>query len=237
MYTATHQYLSVIGEAFNLTEKWQFGLRLQDATYTNDAVAFAAQSVLKDWWTASGTFGVNTGFGSLNTHTISEIKVAKVQPDGTYPAGTISSSYFYPVPVAGVNVPDKHTMPQDSVAITLTTPVPRGLGSKGRIYLPPSTRYQIEVDGRLAITSAQSIMDSVRLLLQGLNAKLEIGTISVMSRGRGVPNPPVLGKKPTYTYPNAGVTNAVTGIKVGRVIDTQRRRRRSITELPLSVAI
>lgn len=236
-FTTQHRYLSVIGAAYNNTEKWQFGLRLTDCPGTNDAIAAAAAPIFKNWWTNLANFAGTQNAGAPNTHELKEIKVATVDVDGTYPPNTVSSSFFYPAATLGPNVPPTAMLPQASVAATLLTAIPRGRGSKGRIFLPPSTWATTGADGRMTPVNAGNIANGVKNFILLLNAEPSIGSVAVMSRGKAAPLPPVLGKRPKYTYPNPGTTAIATSVRVGLVVDTQRRRRRALAELPVTVVI
>lgn len=231
-FTAVHHYISVIGDAYASAERWQFGLRvgLGNAVPGNAAIALALSDDVSNWWSlAGGQF-----FGSVQTHRLVELKVATIDTDGEYLAGTYSASHFYVPPIQGGTLAPPGQVAQNSIVATLTTAIPRGLASKGRIYLPPSAHQTPAVDGLLSITIAKRIADSVKTLINGINADPTVGDVSVFSRGPAERGPDLPNGKPTYTYPNPGVTQVVTGVSVGRVVDTQRRRRRSLAELPVA---
>lgn len=233
-----HQYMTVIGDAYNSAERWQFGMRLTDGGVSNQVTAEAISDDVEAWW--RGTTGYTTAnqFLANSSHRLTELKVARIQPDGTYPDTDPSYSHFYVPPIAGPALPKDGTVAQNTIAVTLTTALPRGYASKGRIYLPPSQLYvPNQTTGIIDAINADKIRDSIRTLINAINANTVVGNVAIYSRGKGVPTFNSVKNRIEYSYPNPGASNVVTGVRVGRVIDTQRRRRRSLTELPESVAL
>ena len=232
-YPNAHGYVSVIGSAYGGSEHWQFGFRLDPAPVGNQAMADDLAPIIQAWWLGSApyTAGVDK-FGSLNTHTLDEIKVAQVGTDGRYVPEVPSASHFFIPVAAGVTNPGQGQVPQATVVATLRTALPRGLASKGRIFLPPSSEYMPGADGRLTTGAADHLRDSVLRLIRAVNASALVGNVTIFSKGRGVPTYNAARNRIEYTYPNPGAKQLVTGVAVGRVVDTQRRRRRSLAEAP-----
>ena len=232
-YPNAHGYVSVIGSCYGATEHWQFGFRVDPAPVGNQAMADDLAPLIQAWWHGDSpyTAGVDK-LASLNTHTLDEVKVAQVDVDGNYKTDVPSASHLFTTPVVGSQNPNAGQLPQGTVVATLTTALPRGLASKGRIFLPPSGEYIPGTDGRIASGSADHLRDSVLRLIRSINASSLVGNVTVFSRGRGVPTYNATKHRVEYTYPNPGAKNIVTGVRVGRVVDTQRRRRRSLSESP-----
>lgn len=226
-----HQYVTVIGDCYGATERWQFGFRLDPMGPGNQSVADAVAGYVEQWWrsTTPYTAGVDT-FQPSNTHRLTEVKVAAIDPDGTYPADIPSASHFYPAPIVGDFTPPTGQSAQQTMCVTLTTALPRGLASKGRIFLPPSYWYKPGSDGLMTAADALKVGKSIQRLINAINADSLVGLVSIFSRGRGEASYDAQHKRVEYTYPNPGAVNAVTGVKVGRVVDTQRRRRRALPE-------
>lgn len=236
-FPQAHQYVTVIGDSYAQTERWQFGLRLTSGGVSNQATADAIKPIVLKWWVGTAApYSVNSNFGAPTTHRLTEIKCANIETTGLYPPTLPSASSFIVPPQAGSAAPHAGMLAQGSMAMTLMTAIPRGLASKGRVYLPPSIRYQPGTDGLLAAAEAQKLADSFLNLIKEINADALVGNVAVFSRGKGHPAPSANGKKILYTYPDPGAMNLVTGIRVGRVVDTQRRRRRSLAEAPVTAA-
>lgn len=230
-YPEQHQYMTVIGDAYNATERWQFGMRLSDGGVSNQETALAIADDVEAWWRSNAApYETGNHFGASNSHRLTELKVARIGVDGQYPDGEVSYSHFYLPPIVGAYVKPTAEVAQTSACVTLTTATPRGLASKGRVFLPSSVRYVTQADGLMTAADAQSIANSVMLLINAVNANAVVGNVMIYSRGKGVPAWDAARRKVTYTYPNPGASHAVTGTSCGRVLDTQRRRRRQLVE-------
>lgn len=229
-YQFEHRYITVIGDCYGGAERWQFGLRMLMQDADNETAALALAPIVERWWRGTG-YAAGNEYGSLNTYRLTELKVAHILQSGLYPADEASYSHFYLPAIAGQYGPvgAVNVAPQLTNTCTLTTGVPRGLGSKGRVYLPPNSQ-SITADGRLAAANAAQNARSMKQFINELNADGLEGPVMVMSRGRGVPSYNAEKKRVEYDYPTPGPANAVTGVRFGRVIDTQRRRRRSLVE-------
>jgi len=107
---------------------------------------------------------------------------------------------------------------QMAVAVTLTTGYSTGVAKKGRFYLPCPVYYPSATDGLISATEANAIQDAAALWLTTMNASNPDYRVAVFSRKSG-----------------AALHRLVTGVWVGRVIDTQRRRRRSLPETYVTV--
>jgi len=232
-----HHYVTVIGDSFGSTEAWQFGFRLTDGGASNEATALAIAAHVEAWWTPAAPYGAGNIFNSLATHRLTELKVAKIREDGTYPPDEPSYSHFYLPPIAGQTGKPAGMTAQDTTAVTLTTALPRGLASKGRLYLPPHAQALPDATGLVPAATIDPVMQSIRTLINAINATAVVGNVAVFSRGKGVPTYNADRNRIEYTYPNPGAFNVVTGVSMGRVVDTQRRRRRQLTELPQVAAL
>jgi hypothetical protein len=231
-YPSTFMYCTVIGDCFGGKERWQFGFKMLDSGLSSQAVALGLANHIEEWWRASPVaYDTGRQFLPPNTHRLTEFKVARVGPDGKYPEGETAYSHFFLPPITTANARPATLTPQNSICVTLTTAKPRGLASKGRIFLPPSIQYTIaDGDGLVPVAAAQEIRESVKILLQRLNNDEQGTNVAIFSRGKGVPTWDPERRKVTYEYPNPGAVENVTGVRVGRVVDTQRRRRRQLVE-------
>ena len=231
-FTVPHLYIAVIGNSYTETEHWQFGLRATRLGSETDmkVVAGSLQGAFNTWWTNT----VGSAFKPVDTHSLAELKVMNLNEDGIQYVNVPSGSYFWVPPVVGTGPPPAGLAPQNTCAVTLRTALPRGLGSTGRCFLPPNRNLLPGPDGRITAAAAKELADTFKTLINAINNNANIGDVSVMSRGKAERGPDLPNGKPTYTYPNPGVTNTVTGVSCGRVVDTQRRRRRSLLEAPVA---
>lgn len=239
MYPNEHSYVTVIGDAYGGTERWQFGFRLQPESVGSQAAANAIAVHVRNWWEAITPYSTGVDkFHSLTTHRLLEVKVASIGIDGHYPPTEPSASSIYTTPVVGGSSPPAGITPQSTMAVTLTTAKQRGLASKGRIFVPPSATMLPETaDGKVSVARATELGASIKRLINAINADSLVGNVAVFSRGKGVPSYNATKHRVEYTYPNEGAVELVTGVRVGRVVDTQRRRRRQLTELPIGTTL
>jgi len=235
MFTAPHQYVSVIGDAYAGPERWQFGLRITDGGIDNLATAQAIAPIVRAFWEGTGAWNLPAvQWQPSATHRLTEVKVARVDVNGIYPPTEASASVFFVPAVSGTTPALVGQAPQLATCVSLQTALPRGLGSKGRIYLPPNARMNSGNSGAIATNMAQVYADAVALLVGQINAQALIGNVAVFSRGKAERGQPDAKGKYHYTYPNPGATNNVTGVRCGNVVDTQRRRRRQLVETYVS---
>lgn len=107
--------------------------------------------------------------------------------------------------------------PQVSLAVTLETGITRGRAARGRIYLP-TTGQSVAADGRISSTNATDLAVRTATFLDDLT-DLMAAPVWVMSDV------------------GAGTSRPVEAVSVGRVFDTQRRRRRQLDEDRVSALI
>ena len=99
---------------------------------------------------------------------------------------------------------------QLSLASTLTTAQIRGRGHEGRFY-PPSGGLTPSGDGHILNTVAASVAVATVGLINNLNAVDPTNRVVIWSAA-------------------AHIMREVTGVRIGNVVDTQRRRRRQMHE-------
>lgn len=118
-------------------------------------------------------------------------------------------------------------IPQVAIAVTLRSDRDRGPLSRGRFFIPTGATPTDAGSPLLSTLGATNLATSVATLIRDLNnwAGLDTngaGVILVSPGGRGLPD---------------GGSAPVTRVEVGRVFDTQRRRRSSLQEQPVSVTV
>jgi hypothetical protein len=170
------------------------------------ATAFAAK--FGAWW--GGIASNMSGAARLK-----EIKVNNITPAGHYQDAVTWSAGVGP----GVGATPQGTCPAFvTVCWSWTTAKARGSASNGRIYLP---NMWGTIGGGSVITgavqtsmvaSAKSFLDCVRTATTPLNGPIHPAVVSPggLRIGPGM--------------------NRITGVRVGRVIDVQRRRKNAINE-------
>jgi hypothetical protein len=163
-----------------------------------------------------------TGGGFHSGYRVTWMKLNNIGPDGKYVSKTNTNRRDF-VTVMNGGSTSGHPA-QIALACTLTTTAQRGLASKGRFYqggLGLSGYTPATADGLISATQAADFGNRCKTLLEainnnpGLDANFGGYDVHIVSDGG---------------LSGVGVARKVTGIKVGRVLDTQRRRRGSLVE-------
>jgi hypothetical protein len=146
-----------------------------------------------------------------NSAKLSFVKVNAIAVNGKYRDGAGTNQAIY-ADVAGGGGTQMYPN-QVALAIGLTTGFSRGPAHKGRFYVPLPNTGVDPADGLITDQEATVIKGSFNVLLTALNTVNSDYEVAVFSRKLG----------------SAG-NRKVTGIQVGRALDTQRRRRRNLKE-------
>lgn len=237
MYSESHHKITIYGDAYGGSEAWSFGFKMRSPNAVSPTTAaqdeatqtFASllQTPVQNFWNRPAGVGA-----FMETHRLQGIKVALIMPNGLYPEGHVPGEvYFANVPGPTAAAGNVYVLPQSAVACTLVTAKPRGLASKGRFFLPPTYSAISAADGLMPVATRDAIQTAVRDFLTAVNnADPSALDIAIFSKGPGQKSFNAETGKVEWSYPTIGSYNVVTGVEVGRVIDTQRRRRRSLVE-------
>lgn len=147
-------------------------------------------------------------------------KTASIAVEGT----TIEDEVFYAPPLtAAVGGNGAVRLPsQCALALTMYSQRPRGKAAKGRMYLP-GVAVQPGTDGYLPASNAGFIIDVWEDFFNAVKGDTDI------------PDVPILAAKGTGLFPALTAQNDyIIGLKLGNVIDTQRRRRNGLSETYLN---
>jgi hypothetical protein len=201
-------------------EIWSNSLRLASSSEGPDA-SVPVHSEMVDWLEGPAKDAVAAFHGSAATqvHSFAKLTFLKlnvVDINGHYVEPN-TLEYVYPAPVAGGVATELHPN-QVTLVVSLTTGLSRGPAHRGRFYLPlPGIATQS--DGRISAGLAMNVANSAATFIKALADQPgpDLGTADmiavVMSKKAGFPD-----------------THEITGVDVGRVLDTQRRRRAEIDE-------
>jgi hypothetical protein len=141
---------------------------------------------------------------------LSSVKMNIIGVDGKYE--NLVTSEQLVADVAGGDLGSPRYPNQVALAISLTTGYSRGPAHRGRFYMP-LPNHGMGSDSLVALSERTATVTAATNLLTALNAVNANLKVGVYSRKLG-----------------AAAHRLVTGIQVGRVLDTQRRRRRSLLE-------
>lgn len=206
-FDGAHLYLQWGGKLPG-NETWSCGLRM--ATTSGAVISPNDQNaMITACKTAIQAFHTRVGTGIGPGAKLSFVKLNAISANGAYSIDTTTQQVV--ADVAGGGVETFHPN-QVAWALTLETGYSRGPAHRGRIYLP-LPGISVQADGLVQAADATALKTSAGTLLTALNAAQANYKVAVFSR-----------KNPGATH------RLVTGFAVGRALDTQRRRRRSLIE-------
>lgn len=202
-------------------EEWQTGFYMGSLTADASAPTQAFADAVKDAWTT---------FWSANQSHISSgyiftgVKCALLQKNGDYDQ-SVEPVNSYPVPGVAGGGGSLQLPPQISLVATLIGGSGKGLGGKGRMYLP-GVYASIDGTGHIGSTECQSIATNLATFFNSIDASFDApGHVVNVSRGH-------------KSLMGAGARNVpVNGVRVGNVFDTQRRRRNALTETYVNAVV
>lgn len=209
-----HTRISMIGRFAGSTDQtleiWNWNLCAAEAGQrTPTELAVAAGGVVNAYATNLKSF--------FRSHVqLTRVRVAQIDEQGhvlqtsdgeyrqgdadTPQVGTSSSTYAYPL--------------QAALAVSLDT-ARDGVSGKGRVFLPMPAITITDTDFRLPSTNIDAFAAAFVAFLGDVNNALE--TLDALPR-------------PVSVVSSKGFVSPVTGIRIGRVVDTQRRRRGDLVE-------
>jgi hypothetical protein len=165
------------------------------------------QATLRTWFTTAVT-----GVGCSGGATLAWLKVNNIGADGKYSNKSVTNRYDYANPGAGP-VTAAGQCPMITLAYTFTSLRARGPGSKGRIYLPLNLPAQYSSTLSTVanyVTHAKNLLAAIqRPVGAASNAN---GVFPIIASGRNAQN------------------FQINGVRVGNVMDVQRRRKNAIAE-------
>lgn len=185
-------------------ETWSCGLRLQGMAGSDDVTT--AQGNLEDFAELVRLFCTNSQSWHNGLCSLDWVKANAIGPDGKYSQAYTNLHEFSPAIDLGTGAAPS----QLAVAVTLRTAVSRGRAHAGRFYIPTGFTT-VQADGRMGQADAQNIAGAAAAFIQGINVQ-------------------VTGYKVAVFSPLEPIARAVTRVEVGRVVDTQRRRRNQLAE-------
>lgn len=205
-YSTSFHRLVIIGELY--TDVWNTTVNICNPAGSMSAVTEGfiedVADTVSDWFETEGEF--------TSRVILTGIKLNRLDTSGHY-ADPDTREFTYSAPVYGGT--GGNPAPQLTMVSTLLTNTPRGLASKGRMYMPPQAQLLgLGNDGRLTTAQATAVATATTDLIHRLNTVyIPLGaSVCVMSKS------------------GAGTTRVVNGVAVGRVPDTMRSRRNTQTE-------
>jgi hypothetical protein len=210
--------VTIAGTSFGGAEEWSTGFYIGNESADAD---LPTQQLADDIRTAWQTYFVTSSSYFANTFTSTLVKCSSMGTDGKSSAeDTIYSTFTGNASGARTeNFP-----PQVALVATLVSAKARGVGAKGRMYLP-GVVAPVDGTGHINGTTQAGILANLDTFLTAVNASTATSNVIVLA-SQGSLNPdgtPKVGG-------SAPITKAVTAIRLGNVYDTQRRRRNGLAE-------
>lgn len=203
MYLRPFLRLVVSGQLY-LTESFSWGFALID---NGEGPQGPPETINSTIISAIQAYHTSVG-GPAASARLQTIKMNQIGTDGRYlQQETVRHDYVPDVPGTGSGFP----APQVALAISLDTALRRGRAARGRFYMPVPTSA-IDSAGRISSGAAQAHAAAATTMLNAVAGSLVGWRVGVVS-DIGV-----------------GAQEPVTNVRVGRVLDTIRSRRRSIPE-------
>lgn len=199
------------------TDYWQCRLRARSTVPKTDAEWIVGIAGLS----ADLTTPLAAAVADADTHTstwayLDKVSVAAIDIGGHYALGS-DADVTMTAPGTGGHGGQNGIPPQICTAVTLNTVAHRGLAHKGRFYWPGAAMASLESSGEVNGTAGAAMATSFWTMLSNINDALHAAfdvnvNLCVIS---------AVG---------AGASHDVTSVSIGSVLDTQRRRRRQVTE-------
>jgi hypothetical protein len=213
VYAHSVTRITLSGTMFGGAEEWSTGFFLGQESADATPLAQAGIDQIRDAWEVFFEHGLSW---ISNRYQFTQAKAAIIDATGH----TVLDSVLYAYPASAVNggATSGHLPPQCSLVCTLLSDRPRGKASKGRMYLPG---YAGGVDGGGKVESS---------IVSGIATNLKTFFDS-MTSDADIPDQLILAAKGTGPVPALTAQNDyVETLRVGDVVDTQRRRRNGLNE-------
>jgi hypothetical protein len=205
--------VTIMGTMYNTAEIWNTGFfvgtETADVTPPTQAAADMVKTAWQTFFTATGN-SINYQFKTTG------VKLALVNTDGHDDLAHIVTS-MYTSPIAGAETGSGHP-PQIALVASLIAGTAKGVGHRGRMYLP-GVAAPMDTTGHITTSYPASIATTLATFFSTVNSSFDSpGTVINASKGGTGFNlaPPI--------------NRSITDVNVGNVYDTQRRRRNALVE-------
>lgn len=204
-FDSDHYYMQVGGKlpgGEEWSNGWRFAMVPGNAVVLDDTMLNAYGAAVQTFYTSTViSSGVKLSFMKMNP-----IDAAT----GKYDTQSPYTKLFADLPGTGT----LQALPnQATIAVGWTTGYSLGLAHKGRFYIPIPSLAQTAGSGQITTAAADDVKAKATTMLTALNAVNPNLDVAIFSRKSGAPT-----------------HRLVTGVQVGLVWDTQRRRRRKLLE-------
>lgn len=208
---ASHYRLTMRGTLYGGVENFSIGVNIAKGHGNSDAEGSIqpSQGTFDDLVADCQAFWAAPLLSMPSSHVLREVKLGFIGTNGLYTRNPFISPVLT---TAGALTTGARQAPQVALAVTLHT-AKRGPRGRGRFYLP-APGLPLGADARLSDVHRDEVRSAVVTFLDNINNEAGLDALD-------------LGVTVASSY---GDNSAVTGVRVGRVFDTIRSRRRSVVE-------
>lgn len=213
-------HVTLSGAMWAGAEEWQTGFYMgtPDADAPVPTQAFA--DAVRNAWATFFTTGANS---ISDSYTFTQVKCARLAKDGRYDGSDVAVSF--PAAETKGGSQGQALPPQVALVATLIGGSGKGLGGKGRMYLP-GVKYPVNGTGHLDQAFCQTIATNLAAFFNTIDASFD------------APGSPINVSRGHKAQLGLGARNVViNGVRVGNVYDTQRRRRNALAETYSSAVV
>jgi hypothetical protein len=204
--------VTLSGDAFGGTEIWSTGFFMgfedQDAPTPTEQGAADIGEAWATFFTAGASY-------ISNKYSFKQCKVQLMATDGKSLPDT--AVYYSPQTAKIGGSATAAYPPQIALVATLANSLPRGLATKGRMFLP-GVNVTLAATGHLSAGFTDGIATGLQTFF------------NTIFQDADTPGNPVLASLGNVAQLRPGAIRNVTQIRVGNVFDTQRRRRNALNE-------
>jgi len=204
-------FRGIYGTAAAPFETWSFGLRITHPTLIGSPLPTVTMA--DACHTAAATLITNASLNFITKVVLQEVRLYTVGSDGKITDPPVISTN---VDATGASAVAGQYPWQCTLAVTLKA-AGLGKGRFGRFYLPTQNPV-LGTDGLVASATVTTYLTEIRNFLAAVQSAARVGSTEPYSIA-------IIGGTGA-----AGTKKLPAEIRMGRVIDTQRRRRRSLGE-------
>lgn len=217
--------VTISGTSFGGAEEWSTGFNVGEvdanATMPTQAQADAYRDLWHDFFVHHDAYISNRWESTL-------VKVSSIGMDGKSNA---ADTVFATFPTLTQGATGDSFPPQVSLVASLLGVDPRGVASKGRMYLP-GVAAGLDATGHIPNNQRNELHAKFAAFLDGVNADTSTPNVVMLA------SPGSLNKDGTPKIGGSSPKNSrVAAMKLGNVYDTQRRRRNGLAEQYVSLPI
>lgn len=213
VYAHTVNRITLSGTMWGGAEEWSTGFFLGQEGSDAAELPQAGLDLIRDSWATFFSHGLSW---ISNQYTFTQAKSALIDATGH----TILESVKYSYPTGSVvgGTTSGHFPSQCSLVVTLQSDRPRGIASKGRMYLP-GIAGGVNGGGKLDSDRVNSIANNLKTFFDSMVGSFDIADQLILA-----------GKARSALLAGTAQNDYVETMKVGDVVDTQRRRRNGLSE-------